>query len=96
MATPQEINYLNDRIRPRAEQIRGLQALIRDDLSQWTALGMATGEDDIADGGKPFTRDDAHTFKARLQSLADVLSAPIAMPIVHKACVRPLHVVQGG
>lgn len=97
---PVAVLFVNERVRPLAERIIALKALMDDTLADWFASGVNqmipndTGED-VTDP-RPVTTltgADVNTAVFRLSQLLEVLDAQDAMTVLHKAAVRPLEVL---
>jgi hypothetical protein len=94
--------YLNNRVRPRAEQIRALLHRLQDDRDELLAEGILSlvpdTDDIIQDGraGEGVAQLTGAEFRlivtGRYNELLASLEAAGAMDPIHKACVRPLEI----
>lgn len=98
MNDPVGLAFINQRIRPRAEQIRSLLNAMQDDRAQWfggingiipnTAETVDDGRQD-GEGVQQLTCAEVTTVMTRIIGLLAELEAANAMDAVRKACVRP-------
>ena len=93
------IRFVNERIRPVAEQIRDLQARMTEHVANWNQGVSALVPNDAlelledgreAEGVSRLTGEDVNAMVTRMQSLLAVLDAANVMDVVHKTTVRPL------
>jgi hypothetical protein len=106
ITNPIVISYLNNRVRPRAEQIRALLHLLQDDRAEFLAAGIGVLVPDdgsiIQDGraDEGVSQLTGAQFReivlGRYNELLTSLEAAGAMTAVELACVRPLQVTLGG
>lgn len=99
---PIVIAYLNERVRPRAEQIRALLHRLQDDRAEWLAENIGSLVPDTADiiqdgraaeGVAQLTGAEFRTIVVdRYGELLNILEATGAMAPIQKACVRSLTV----
>ena len=96
---PQAIVFVNERIRPVAEQIRDLQARMTEHVANWNQGISALVPNDAAElledgrdaeGVSRRTGADVTNMVTRMQSLLTVLDATFVMDVVHKTTVRSL------
>lgn len=102
ITNPVVIAFLNNRVRPRAEQIRALLHLLQDDRDEFLAegIGSLVPDDDsvIADGreAEGVAQLTGAEFRDvvidRYGELLAILEAAGAMEPIIKACVRALEV----
>lgn len=101
MNDPQITKFLNDHVRPRAELIRALNALIEDDLNTWGSviapLLQKSGSEIIddgrdAEGVSRLTGDDVTAFIALLTDMQGILLKLGSQDAMRKPCVRPLEI----
>ena len=89
-------SFVNNRIRPRAEQIRALEILMTDDISSiddvYNALNQQSPTwSDNRDDAPPhlLTPSDILAINTFLHDIQDAIKNHAQYPIVLKACVRP-------
>ena len=98
-ATDQQVQtFVNERIRPRCEAIRSLLIAMEDDIAAiddvYAALTQqnVTWEDDRTDGPPHLlTPSDVLAINTILNDLKTALRTNAQLPIVLKACVRPVN-----
>jgi hypothetical protein len=102
IATDQQVQqYVNERVRPRCEQVRALLIAIKDDKASIDDVYAATGEGsmwtDVRNDGPPhlLVPSDVRAYNAFISGLIAYMEASPDYPIVAKACVRPAAIVQG-
>lgn len=90
------VAFVDERIRPRCEQIRALLHQMQDDRHTWNVVmsSIIPNTDEAIQSGTPrkLKGQDIYNIMTRLNELLGVLEAQWAMDIVEKACVRPLGV----
>lgn len=97
-ATNEQVQiFVDTRIRPRCEQIRGLLAAMTDDINSiddvYAALNQVnpTWTDSRQDGPPHLMLpSDVLAINTVLHSLQTAINALPDLPIVYKACVRPI------
>lgn len=97
-ATNQQVQqYVNERVRPRAEQIRALLLAMEDDRAAFDDIYAAlTGDpvtwtDDRPDGPPHLLGgSDVLAWNTLLYDTITSLRGNAQLPVVLKACVRPL------
>ena len=99
MNNPQGLQYVNQVIRPRAELIRKLKAVIDSDLQTWSAISAqfpqtAESVEDGRDneGVSRLTCQDIHNFITILTNLKNRLDQAGVAAWLEKPCVRPLEI----
>ena len=97
-ATDQQVQqFVNERLRPRAEQIRALLAAMKDDRAAFDDVYAAltvqnpAWSDDRTDGPPHLlTPSDVLAMNTFFYNTITAWEADAQLPIVQKACVRPL------
>lgn len=93
---PAICSFVNDRFRPRAEQIRNLFAAMADDKKKWAELSVPNDSKEVLDDGRKsegvtdVTGEDIVFFQAIEEKLAASVGDLTDLPIITKFCVRPL------
>jgi len=103
---PVVVAYLNNRVRPRAEQIRSLLHMLQDDRAEWLAEGIGALVPDTSDiiedgrGAEGVAQLTGAEFRTivinRCGELLAILEGAGATEFIDKACVRPLQVLPSG
>lgn len=101
ITNPQAIAFVNQNIRPRAEQIRALKAQIDADLTQWYAGMSALIPNDSsavedgreAEGVSRLVGSDVVNVLSQLVALQSQLDGSGVAATISKPCVRTLQVV---
>jgi hypothetical protein len=96
MNEPEVIRFVNERLRPRAEQLRALIARIDDDLATWTGQIAARVPNDgtvledgrAEEGVSRLTGADLHAEIGILTQLKTRFDANGVRAVIGKACVR--------
>jgi hypothetical protein len=94
------VQYVNDRLHRRSEQIRAMLFILQDDRAKWNGGISANIPNDTsvvddgreAEGVTRLTGADVNLIMARCASLLAVLEAQYAMDCIYKACVRAVDV----
>lgn len=98
---PQIVTFFNEHLRPRAEMIRAMNALIEDDINTWDVriASLLPTKDDViledgrdAEGVSRLTVSDVNTFMTILKDMQAVLIKLGSQDAIRKPCVRPLEV----
>lgn len=101
ISDPIVTRFVNERLRPRCEQIRALLAQMQDDYAEWNGGVSAEVQNDggyeindgrDSEGVDRLTGAEAHTIMDRQAELRAVLEATYAMDAILAGCVRPLEV----
>lgn len=89
--------FVDTRIRPRCEQIRGLLAAVTDDINSIDDVYAALTEpnptwaDNRLDGPPHLmVPSDVIAINTALHTIRDTINGLPDLPIVEKACVRPI------
>lgn len=88
--------FVNDRVRPRAEQVRALLLAMEDDRAAFDDIYAALTDKptwtDTRSDGPPhmLTADDVLAWNTFLFNAISAMRADAQLPIVLKACVRPV------
>jgi hypothetical protein len=98
LATDQQVQqFVNERVRPRAEQIRALLLAMEDDRAAFDDVYAAltaqspTWADNRTDGPPHLlTKDDVLAWNTFLSDSITAMRGNAQLPIVLKACVRPV------
>jgi len=93
------IRFVNEKIRPMAEKLRALDALIDDLRTSWFGGGLsahfATGADTVADGREAegvsrLTAQDVTNLMTQAGTIATQFDGGGVMDVITKPCVRAL------
>lgn len=94
---PQVQQFVNERLRPRAEQIRALLLAMEDDRAAFDDIYAAltapapTWDDERADGPPHLlTGNDVLALNTFLYDTITAMRGNAQLPVVLKACVRPV------
>ena len=100
ISDPQAIRFVNEKVRPIAEQIRALKATIDVVLIEWNgqisplvtndSQAVADGRD--AEGASRLTGADVINLITALQGLQTRLDQAGVRDVISKPCVRPFNV----
>ena len=89
-------NFVDQRVRPRCEQIRALAIALQDDINEITDIYNAlnvqtpTWSDNRTDGPPHLALpSDVLAFNTVLHDLVTAITGDSQYPIIEKLCVRP-------
>jgi len=98
---PEAIRFCNEVVRPIAERLRDLDAVVADAMGEWfgginTVIG-SSGDDDIADGREGegvsrLTAADVAGLFGQAGTIATQFGGAGVMDVIRKPCVRRLRI----
>ena len=97
---PQVVNFVSQRIHNRAEILRALYALLKDDVIKWEQIeSLVPADNEVVQEGRDgitnMTNNELRAFMGLAQGLVSTVEDAQTQALVARTCVRGLEVTVG-